>query len=602
MKPPNWEDVCRVCPLTEVTRLPKNGSKSTSNDALASLALEASGDLGYRWNLKDDQIDWFGNPKTALGADDFEEILTGENFSERVNPEDLAHRLQVLNRHFATGKAYDCEYRIRRKDGAFCWVHDRGAAAYDDQGSPNCMFGTLRVVTGRKQQESLLEHRANYDDLTGHLNKVRLREALQTALSYNERYKVSGGYIAIGIDKLSMINDGYGHETADAVIIGVGQRIERCLRVTDVIGRIGGDRFGCVLSHCDEQGLQITAEKILDSFRASPIETPSGPVHVTVSVGGTQIPGFIRTALDAMTGAESALAEAKAQGRNCFIPYHVTEEQRLRQRTNIAMGEKVMKALDEGRIVLAYQPVVDAKSRTTSYYETLIRMIDEEGKIVSAGQFIPVVEKLGMIRPLDLRALELAVEDLRVAPDVRLAVNVSSLTVTDPAWLRTLVSLVKGRTDMAKRLTIEITETAALEDFDVTSRFVSSVRDMGCKVALDDFGSGYTSFRHMKSLTVDVVKIDGAFVTDVATNRENQMFIRTLLGLADGFGLQTVAECIETEEEADILTSEGADFLQGWHFGKPEVEPDWRKPEPAKTAPRKKSADVVTLHRKGKKG
>ena len=179
-----------------------------------------------------------------------------------------------------------------------------------------------------------------------------------------------------------------------------------------------------------------------------------------------------------------------------------------------------------------------------------------------------------------------------------MAVNVSSLTVTDPAWLRTLVSLIKGRSDVAKRLTIEITETAALEDFDVTARFVSSVRDLGCKVALDDFGSGYTSFRHMKSLTVDVVKIDGAFVTDVATNRENQMFIRTLLGLAEGFGLQTVAECIETEEEATILTKEGANFLQGWYFGRPEVTPAWRK------APKKKSlksADILTMKKKVRK-
>jgi diguanylate cyclase (GGDEF)-like protein len=566
--------------------------------SLAAQALLASGDLAYCWNLKDDSIAWIGIPKPVLGTDTFSDILSGEAFSERLNPEDLARRLQVLNRHFATTKPYDCEYRIRRKDGAFCWVHDRGGAVYDDVGTPHFMYGTLRVVTGRKQQESLLEHRANYDDLTGHLNKVRLREALQNALSYNERYKVSGGYLAVGIDKLSMINDGYGHEAADAVIIGVGQRIERCLRVTDVIGRIGGDRFGCVLSHCDENGLTITAEKILDSFRSSPIETPSGPVHVTVSVGGSQIPGFIRTALDAMTGAESALADAKAQGRNCFVAYRVTEEQRLRQRTNISLGEKVMKALDEGRIVLAYQPVVDAQTRKTSYYETLIRMIDDVGDVITAGQFIPIVEKLGMIRPLDLRALELAVTDLREYPDVRLAVNVSSLTVTDPAWLRTLVSLIKGRSDVAKRLTIEITETAALEDFDVTARFVSSVRDLGCKVALDDFGSGYTSFRHMKSLTVDVVKIDGAFVTDVATNRENQMFIRTLLGLAEGFGLQTVAECIETEEEAAILTKEGANFLQGWYFGRPEVTPAWRK------APKKKSlksADILTMKKKVRK-
>ncbi|MEQ9199065.1 MAG: diguanylate cyclase, partial [Rhodospirillales bacterium] len=236
-------------------------------DQLADLALMSAGDLAYSWDLKSDKIHWFGTAAPFLGSANFDGVGTGEEFGERINPEDLARRLQVLNRHFASGKAYDCEYRIRRKDGSFAWVHDRGSASYDKDRAPQTLMGTLRIVTGRKQQESLLEHRANYDDLTGHLNKVRLRESLQTALSYNERYKVSGGYLAVGIDKLSMINDGYGHETADAVIIGVGQRIERCIRVTDVIGRIGGDRFGCVLSHCDEAGLQITAEKILDSFR-----------------------------------------------------------------------------------------------------------------------------------------------------------------------------------------------------------------------------------------------------------------------------------------------------------------------------------------------
>ena len=190
--------------------------------------------------------------------------------------------------------------------------------------------------------------------------------------------------------------------------------------------------------------------------------------------------------------------------------------------------------------------------------------------------FVPIAEKLGMVRLLDLRALELAVAELTAYPQVSVAVNVSSLTVTDPAWMRKLMGLIRGRPTIAKRLMVEITETAALEDSEVTSRFVAAVRGMGCKVALDDFGSGYTSFRHMKSLTVDVVKIDGAFVTDIEKNVENQVFIKTLMSLADGFGLQTVAECIETESEARILAAEGADFLQGWHFGKPVIEPPWR--------------------------
>lgn len=548
------------------------------DDASAVLwaALAAAGDLAYVWDLTDDRIGWAGDAVDIFGRGTERAIANGEDFNERINAEDLARRLKVLNEHISTGAPYDCEYRIRREDGSFIWVHDRGRVDAASDGEPMRLAGTLRVITRRKQAESLLEHRANYDELTGHLNKTRLREALQNAIAYNQRYKVAGGYLAVGIDKLAMINDGYGHETADAAIVAAGQRIERCLRVTDIIGRIGGDRFGIVLAQCDADGLVRTAQKVLEAFRAAPLETAAGSLRMTVSVGGVAIPGFIRTAQDAMTGAESALQEAKSAGRNCFVPYEMSDEQRERQRRNIEIGEDVLRALDDRRIVLAYQPVVCARTRETRYYETLLRMYDDQGALRSAGEFVPVLEKLGLIRLLDLRALELAATDLRRHPDIALAVNVSSMTVIDPTWMRTLVSLVKGSRTLAERLTVEITETAALEDFDVTARFISTVRDLGCKVALDDFGSGYTSFRHMKSLTVDVVKIDGAFVTDIANSQDNQLFVRTLLGLAEGFGLKTVAECIESEEDARILTQEGADFLQGWHLGRPDVAPVWR--------------------------
>lgn len=539
-------------------------------------ALEAAGDFAYCWTFDDDRIVWVGSTDTFMGDGTADIVLTGKGFHGRIVPDDLTTRLQALDQHLDAGNRFDCEYRVLRDDGSVTWIHDRGTAVRDADGRPLKLLGTLRIVTERKRQESLLEQRANFDDLTGHLNKIRLREALQSAVTYNQRYKVTGGYLAVGIDKLSMINDAYGHEIADAVIIAISRRIERCLRTADVIGRIGGDRFGLILAHCDENGLRITAEKILEAFRSEPIEAPAGTVHVTVSIGGVSFPGMIRTAHDAMTGAESALQDAKNNGRNCFVQYTLSDEQRDQQRHNIAVGEQVMKALEEGRIVLAYQPVVDAKTWKPKYCETLIRMLDEDGSVISAGAFVPIVEKLGLIRLLDLRALELAVRELTTYPEVSVAVNVSSLTVTDPAWMRTLMSLVKGKDGIAPRLMVEITETAALEDFEVTGRFVAAVRALGCKVALDDFGSGYTSFRHMKALTVDVVKIDGAFVTDVANNVENQVFIKTLMGLADGFGLSTVAECIETEDDAKILSREGADYLQGWYFGKPVIDPPWR--------------------------
>ncbi len=539
-------------------------------------ALSAAGDLAYVWDLVDDRICWLGEAALVFGSSRSDIAADGEAFNERINIEDLSKRLQSLSRHFQTGAAYDCEYRLRREDGEFAWVHDKGRAEFDADGNPLRLIGVLRPVTLRKRQEALLERKANFDELTGHLNRSRLHETLQNAFAYNKRYNVPGGYLVVGIDKLAMVNDAYGYEIADALIVGVGHRIEQALRITDQIGRLGGDRFGVVLGQCDRTGMETAAEKILETIRSAPIDTPAGAVHVTVSVGGCAFPSLIQTAQEAMAAAEGSMTEAKARGRNCFICYEMSEDQRRVRRESMDMGERVMKALEEDRITFAYQPVVDSGTQEVAYYETLLRMRDPSGEVVSAGAFVPVAEKLGIMRLLDHRALKIALNDLIKYPDVTLALNISSLTVTDQSWLRTLVSRITSNPSIAARLIVEITETAALEDFEVSARFVTAVRSLGCKVALDDFGSGYTSFRHMKALTVDVVKIDGAFVKDLDTNTDNQLFVRTLLGLAEGFGLTTVAECVESKNEVRILQDEGAHYLQGWYFGKPDLEPPWR--------------------------
>jgi predicted signal transduction protein with EAL and GGDEF domain len=355
------------------------------------------------------------------------------------------------------------------------------------------------------------------------------------------------------------------------VIVGVARRLEECLRATDVIGRIDGDSFGIVLGNADELGIAAAAEKVLNLFREAPVQTPVGPVQVTVTIGGAGFPGLVQTAHDLMASAESAMCDAKRLGRNCFALFEMSEDQRVRQREYMMIGEQVSKAMQEERVVFAYQPVVLSGNGDVAYYETLLRMIDEKGEIVAAGAFVPIAERLGLMRDIDRYTLELAISDLLSDPNITLALNISSLTASDRSWLRALVSHLKGKPEVASRLIIEITETAALDDFEDSARFVAAVRDLGCKVALDDFGSGYTSFRHLKSLTVDVVKIDGSFVINLGDNPDNLLFIRTLLNLAEGFGIETVAECVQSEEDATLLKAEGVDFMQGFYYGRPQI-------------------------------
>jgi diguanylate cyclase (GGDEF)-like protein len=539
-------------------------------------ALAAAGDIAYRWDLTTDILRCSPGAGRALGIAALDGEYKGEAFERRLNPEDVPARRMALSSHLAVRDRYDCEYRVRGDDGEFCWVHDRGTAEFDPEGRPLRLTGMLRIVTTRKENQARLEYLTSYDELTGHYNRTRLREALEHALAYASRYGVSGGYCAIGIDRLSLLNEAFDYRTVNKVVVEVGRRLDRCLRASDVIGRLGDDSFGVVLAQCGESDLPSAAEKILEAVRAVPIETPNGPIHVTVSVGGVLFPDGARTSHEVMAKGELALQAARQGGRDSYTCYRRSDDDRRDHRRHIEIFEEVQAALKGDRLIFAYQPVVNAADHGVGYYECLLRMRRPDGELVAAGAFIPIVEQLGLIRAIDRRALELAVADLERNREVVLAVNVSSITAFDRSWFRTLSSLVKGHPELAERLIVEITETVAVPDVEEMARFVVALRELGCKVALDDFGAGYTSFRHLKSLTVDIVKIDGAFVRNVASNLDNQLFIRTLLGLAEGFGLGTVAECVETAEDAMLLAQHGVTYLQGWHFGKPIVDPAWR--------------------------
>lgn len=538
-------------------------------------ALAASGDVSYDWNLVDDVITWDGPCAELFGRDELAGLATGDAFHRAVNPQDLPERLKTLSDHLSGQRVFACEYRVRCGHGRFRWVQDRGAAHFSDSGRAVRLIGVLRGIDAQKETEGKLEYMATYDELTGLFNKTALRDGLAERLAAGARAGHQCAYLGVGIDKLTLINDTFGYETGDAVVVQVGHRLERSLRAQDIIGRVGGDRFGIILGQSTEELASACADKILCNVRMTPVKTPSGPLHVTVSIGVVTIPEPSDSAYDLMTKAETALHEAKKQGRNCFIAYFLTDHQREQRRRNIETAEKVRAALKAGRLTFAYQPIVETGSRAPAYYECLVRMVSEDGRIVPAADFVPIVEQMGMVRLVDRYALEMAVAELARYPDVKLAINISGLTVHDESWLRAFRALVGAKPEIASRLIIEITETAAMQDIEDSAKFVAAVRQPGCRVALDDFGAGYTSFRHFKNLVVDVVKIDGSFIRGVTDSTDNQLFVHTLLTFANGFGLETVCECVETAEEAELLTRQGAKYLQGYHCGRPVVERLW---------------------------
>jgi diguanylate cyclase (GGDEF)-like protein len=391
-------------------------------------------------------------------------------------------------------------------------------------------------------------------------------------------------YLVAAIDRLAVINEAYGFGAADELIVTVSERLSAALRDTDLIGRTAGNKFGIVLAACSEDEMNAIAERLRGIVRNEVIATRRGTVSATISVGAVLLPSSASSGQESMLRAEEALDRARAAGRDGFSVYTPSPQREMARLRLMAVADEVAAALSDNRLVFAYQPIVSAGNHLPVHHECLLRLVRSDGSIASAGHFIPAAEQLGLVRQVDRRVLEMAVAELHAFPAISLAINVSGTIASDRCWLESFVQYVRANEKVAPRMVIELTETAALNDFEDGTRFISDLREMGCKVAIDDFGAGFTSFRNLKMLRVDIVKIDGGFIRGLASSRENQIFVRTLVDLAKHFHLATVAEWVGSEEEVTLLKNLGVDFFQGFHCGEPSLSPAWRNESPAAPA------------------
>jgi predicted signal transduction protein with EAL and GGDEF domain len=362
-------------------------------------------------------------------------------------------------------------------------------------------------------------------------------------------------------------------DAADDAIVAVGRHLAAAAGEGAVIGRTAGNKFGVILPNCGPDAVDLRAAKLRTIVRDSVIQTAAGAISVTVSAGAVVAPDDADTAQRAMARAEEALDRAKSQGRGGYALYVHSHQRESSRRRTVSIGDQILSALAEDRVVIAYQPIVEARTAKLDGYECLARIVKPDGELLPAGDFIPVAEQLGLVRLIDRRILDLSLEVLRKDPTIQLALNVSGMTASDRLALDAFARSLEENCNIAPRLCVELTETAALLDIEESVRFTARLREIGAKVAIDDFGAGYTSFRNLQALRVDLVKIDGSFVRGLAQSPDNHIFVRTLVDLARNFRLQTVAEWVSDQREADILRAMGVDFLQGFYFGKPELRP-----------------------------
>lgn len=533
-------------------------------------------ETAYIWDLASGRIEWESNAADVLGVSDTRKISTGADYHALVAPEHLNDRLEVFSRGGATdrvrGVAYRVQYRLTPagpRSRETIRVEDHGRWWPGPDGHPILARGVVRVVHDQYLEQQRLLVRNDFDELTGQLNRIRLTEALGAVLTRLEREPQSCGFFMLAVNNLAVINDTFGIAVGDEAIAEVARRVRAKLRGGDVLGRYSSNKFGIIMLNCSASAVRSAAERFLKVVRDTTIKTSAGQLSVTVSIGGVTLPDQANAIQDAVNFALRALDAARSKRIDCFVLYESVaggESARVRNR---AIADNVIKALDDNRMRLVLQSMVSAKTGKPEIYECLLRMEKRDGEVVSAGEFVPVAEQLGLSRLIDRRTLELTIDLLKKHSDLVLSLNVSGLTSSDQEWIATLRRLTEGRNDLLNRLVVEITETVAIEDLDQSINFVDTLKELGCRVAIDDFGAGYTSFKNLKLLNVDMVKIDGVFVKNLANDASDQIFIKTMINLARSFGMETVAEWVSDERSVRLLTEAGITYMQGFYYGMP---------------------------------
>jgi diguanylate cyclase (GGDEF)-like protein len=550
--------------------------KAVQDSERLALAVSGAGIVAFNWTIADDRILWDGAVDILPAQIVQRDRSQGRQLLAGMNSQVRQRFSALIDSRSPETVTFDIDVEMASALGTV-WYVFLGTRVADANGQTERLTGVVREITERKHQYHRLTYLATRDELTGHLNRNSLRAELAEAIATAQSQERHCGFLVFSIDRLAIINDSYGFDAADEVILAVGERLARSLRTTDVIGRTAGNKFGVILKNCTESDIIVVAERLRAVVRGDVVDTRAGRVAVTSSVGAVWLPGSASSSQEAMLRAEEALERARSHGRDGFSIYHHSELREGARLRLMSVADEVVAALKEDRLVFAYQPIIDAKTRQIAEYECLLRMVRPDGTIAPAGHFIPAAEQLGLVRLVDRCALEMAVAALHTHPEINLSVNVSGTTAQDSAFLQSFVEYVKQNSAIADRLVVELTETAALHHFEENARFVSRLREMGCRIAIDDFGAGYTSFRNLQMLRVDKVKIDGSYVAALTSSPENQIFVRTLVHLAKSFNLKTTAEWVGSEEEAALLEGFGVDHFQGFFFGEPLLTPDWKK-------------------------
>ncbi|MGD2137743.1 MAG: EAL domain-containing protein [Gammaproteobacteria bacterium] len=447
----------------------------------------------------------------------------------------------------------------------------------DATGRVTQVSGIARDITEQKAFQHQLSYHAEHDPLTGMFNRNYFQEELVRTVARVARNGSACALLYIDLDQFRYINDTLGHAAGDRLLVDVATLLSTHVRDGDLLARFGGDEFTLLLYNIDQHDVLRAAENfrsLCDDYRFC---AEGKSFNISCSIGVAMIDGQAISAEEVLSHADLACNMAKQQGRNRANLYNPANLDKDGMAADMSWAVQVREMLEHDRFQLVYQPIVGVDSGAVLDYEVLVRMICNDGQIILPGGFMPAAERFGLIHSVDRWIVRRAIHQLANLREhdrrANFSINLSGKAFEDRSLLPLIRELLGATGIDPTRVTFEITETAAIANLAAAEDFITALKDIGCQFALDDFGSGFSSFAYLKHLPVDKLKIDGSFVKGMAHSSVDQAMVESMNQVAHALGKQTVAECVENAETLEILKEMGVDRAQGNFIGHPDAIP-----------------------------
>ena len=496
-----------------------------------------------------------------------EELLEQSSYALYFGAEER-HRLMARLREQRT--LSNVEVRMRRRDGSPVWVLENMTLMETPDGG--IIEGTIIDITERKAAQEQVEYQAYHDVLTGLPNRLLFRDRIGVALAHARRSRRAVAVMFLDLDQFKLVNDTLGHTVGDGLLQAAAERLVRCVRADDTVARMGGDEFTILLSElADTRAAATVAQKVLDTI-SQPIDVDGHELFVTTSIGISIFPDDGMDAETLLKNADRAMYRAKEAGRNNY--QFATPAALEASGGRLSLERSLHHAFDRKEFIIHYQPMIEVESRRVTGAEALIRWKHPEFGLMLPDEFIPAAEESGLIVPIGEWVLRTACAQMKQwhragHRELHVAVNLSARQFQQND-LTAVVERILHETDLpASSLDLEITESTAMTNADLSLAIMTRLKEMGVHISIDDFGTGYSSLSYLKRFPIDTVKIDQDFVRDLAQGSNDGAIISAVISMARALKLRVVAEGVETEEQLAFLRRQHCETIQGFLYSRP---------------------------------